>query len=189
MTDNGGGDAAAHPLVGLLFWFLGKDLHDGARDSISELSMSPDGTPDNRFASADGRVLSWKDDNPDEKLVTWHEFADVKAPDMPLADENGNKDSTRPSGSNLKPGGTTLARSRVVTDVERTTSEDDLNRRSPNSDQWGLFVSLTPPIEYYTEGSSTNDNAAAAPTEQQSEKTHKKANATDRKEGEHRKSH
>ena len=86
------------------------------------------------------------------------EFADVKAPDVPLAEG-----ATRLSSS-LKPGGTTLARKKVGVEGERNFSEEDLNRRSPNSDQWGLFVSLTPPMEYYSanQKQSGNPNIAEA---------------------------
>ena len=161
MTEDHNREANAHPLVGLLFWVLGKDLHGGSsRDSVSdELSHGSPAidTPDT-LGSSDGRVLSWKDDNPDEKLVTWHEFADVKAPDVPLAEG-----ATRLSSS-LKPGGTMLARKKVGVEGERNFSEEDLNRRSPNSDQWGLFVSLTPPMECYSanQKQSGNPNIAEA---------------------------
>jgi hypothetical protein len=147
MANDANREQAAHPLVGLLFWVLGKDLHDQpSRESMDEHSLGSPAidTPD---TLGSGRALSWKDDNPDEKLVTWHEFADVKAPDVPLA-EGAN--APRLSSSMKPGGGTTLARKMAGVEGERSFSEDDPNRRSPNSDQWGLFVSLTPPMEYYS---------------------------------------
>ena len=143
MADNNHSNPPAHPLVGLLFWVLGKDLYGSSdHESLEELSHGSPAidTPDTFGSSR----LSWKDENSDGKLETWHEFADVKGPDVPLSEDN-----TRLSSS-LKSGGTTLARKKVSTDGERSYSEEDLNRRSPNSDQWGLFVSLTPPMEYYS---------------------------------------
>ena len=148
MAEDAKREQGSHPLVGLLFWVLGKDLHEKhSRESIDEHSLGSPAidTPD---SIGSGRALSWKDENPDEKLVTWHEFADVKAPDVPLAEGA----TAQRLSSSLKPGagsGATLARKKAG-EGERSFSEDDPNRRSPNSDQWGLFVSLTPPMEYYS---------------------------------------
>ena len=140
-------DIQSHPLVAALFWILGKNLDDERMGSFddngSSGNLSGGGTPDT-FGSSGSRSLVWKDDLPDEKLATWHEFADVKAPDMPLANSNQRLSSSlKSSGQQLSRRGST----------ERTQSDDDFNRRSPNSDQWGLFVSLTPPTDYYPSGS------------------------------------
>ena len=139
--------AESHPLVAALFWILGKDLDDQEKmGSFDEHGSSGNlATPDSLGSSGSRRSsLVWKDDLPDEKLATWHEFAEVKAPDMPLANSNQRLSSS------LKSSGQQLSRR---TSTERSQSDDDFNRRSPNSDQWGLFVSLTPPTEYYTSGS------------------------------------
>ena len=71
--------------------------------------------------------------------MTWHEFADVKAPDVPLAEGA----TAQRLSSSLKPGGVRGYIVKKAGEGERSFSEDDPNRRSPNSDQWGLFVSLT----------------------------------------------
>ena len=143
-------DIQNHPLVATLFWILGKSFDDDKTGSLDDYgssgNLSGGGTPDT-FGSSGSRSLSWKDDLPDEKLATWHEFADVKAPDMPLAHENQRLSSSlKSSGQQLSRRGST----------ERSQGDDDFNRRSPNSDQWGLFVSLTPPVEYYSSGNKSD---------------------------------
>lgn len=155
----------SHPLVAALFWILGKNLDDervGSFDENGSTGSLGDGTPDTfgRNSSGSGsRSLIWKDDLPDEKLATWHEFADVKAPDMPLAD------NSQRLSSSLKSSGQQLSRK---TSADRNLSDDDFNRRSPNSDQWGLFVSLTPPSEYYTksDGSKGDSQGRSSPAKE-----------------------
>ena len=128
----------AHPLVGLLFWMMGKDLQAeaAAKEAAGKEQVEQDRDPTERIQR---RSLSWKDDTPDGALATWHEFADVKAPDVAIA-------SDKPGNSSLKSGTTLHRKHNTIDDNE---DEDGKKRRSPNSPNWGFFVSITPPTEFY----------------------------------------
>lgn len=132
----------SHPLVGLLFWMLGKDLkHDNASTEVDQSARTREEEDEVARERLQRRSLSWKDDNPNENLATWHEFVDVKAADVALS-SGGEK----PHVSSLK-AGTTLQRHR--SSIDDDDHEDAKKRRSPNSPNWGFFVSITPPAELY----------------------------------------
>jgi hypothetical protein len=128
----------AHPLVGLLFWVLGKDLKTETNAAKAQ-NDAPNDEEDRATERIQRRSLSWKDDNPSESLATWHEFADVKAPDLALV-------SDKPQSSSLKSGTTLHRKQNTIDDNEE---EEIKKRRSPNSPNWGFFVSITPPAELY----------------------------------------
>ena len=123
-----------------MFWMMGKDLKSEERTSLERDEEAEEVVVANERLQR--RSLSWKDDNPNELLATWHEFADVQAPDIALASE-----SAVPSSSSLKGGSTLLRRHSSIDDDD---DDDAKKRRSPNSPNWGFFVSITPPTELYS---------------------------------------
>jgi len=150
-----GGENESHPLVGLLFWMMGKNLGENDKKSSSN-KVKKDLTQDEIDAGQERiqrRSLSWKDENSNELLETWHEFADVKGPDMPLSDE-------KPSNPSLK-AGTTLDRSKKVALNEE---EEERKRYSPNanSPNWGFFVSITPDNDIFPSGSSNGGSSKSS---------------------------
>jgi hypothetical protein len=147
----------SHPLVGLLFWMLGKNLkHEDASTEVDQSARTREEEDEVAKERLQRRSLSWKDDNPNENLATWHEFVDVKGADVVLA-AGGDK----PQSSSLK-AGTTLQRHR--SSIDDDDNEDAKKRRSPNSPNWGFFVSITPPAELYpgSAGSSGSKPATSA---------------------------
>ena len=147
-------DSGNHPLVGLLFWMMGKNLQEEASElAESEQLKVQEKLNKEELEIANERIqrrsLSWKDDHPNELLETWHEFADVKGQDIAL--DGGYEGGA--GKSNLK-AGTTL--SRKPSNIVDEDDEDDKKRCSPNSPNWGFFVAITPPSDLYpTSGTST----------------------------------
>jgi len=122
----------AHPLVSLLFWALGQDLKRGSETTLHSENEGDTNDP------LQERTLSWKDEKngPLTTTNTWiDDFGEVEAKDIPLKGESEFKGPLKPKVlSKMEKGGN-----------ERTSSSD--GGGSPNSpnNNWGFFVSITPP--------------------------------------------
>lgn len=153
MTERGSESSessASHPLVGLLFWMMGKNLQEEAsqfakEDRDNNLTQQEEDIASERIQR---RSLSWKDEQPNELLETWHEFVDVKGPDIALTTDGGDPDK-----SSLKAGTTLSRRPSTLGDED---DEEVKKRCSPNSPNWGFFVAITPPNDLYPSGSSSS---------------------------------
>jgi len=155
MSENDTQAGRAHPLVGLLFWMMGKDLKaEGEVQAGKEKERSEENRDQIGAEQIQRRSLSWKDDTPDGALATWHEFADVKAPDVAIASE-------KPQNSSLKSGTTLHRKQNTIIDDE---DEDTKKRRSPNSPNWGFFVSITPPTEIFPPSPRSTSSSKSAAT-------------------------
>lgn len=155
--------SGSHPLVSLLFWLSGNKLQENEepnREKEKKQQVEEDFVSNERPPR---RSLSWKDEHPNELLETWHEFGDVKGPDMKLSSGNDADQDGKPSSMKA---GTKLSRKPSTLGDE--DSEEDKKRYSPNSPNWGFFVSITPPTDVYT-----NEVTKRAPTDQAADSSNK----------------
>jgi hypothetical protein len=144
------GGSGSHPLVGLLFWMMGKNLEEEVKETKNLTQQEEEIASSERIQR---RSLSWKDEHPNELLETWHEFVDVKGPDIALTD------STDPDKSSLK-AGTMLSRKPSTLGDE--DDEEDKKRYSPNSPNWGFFVAITPPTDLYPSNQSNSTTSKSS---------------------------
>jgi len=124
-----------HPLVSLVFWLMGKKIEEKKR-TISPSSSTSLGGGGGMLKE---RTLSWKDEK-GENIASWmDDFGGVRAPDVELRNPEDYKGQLKPQ---LRP---KAMQSGNGSDGGGGTDSESSGHRSPNSPNWGFFVSITPP--------------------------------------------
>lgn len=138
---------ASHPLVSLLFYFLGADVNKNKTETLKMVDET-----ESMNDPMKQRTLSWKDEKVNGgslsttstfKFDHLGEFADVAGPDQVLRSDDEQRGPLKPKV------------------LHRGSQEDN---GSPNNlKDWGFFVSITPPTSELYSSVSKKGNGTSSP--------------------------